>query len=216
MVEHHVEEHFDASRVHGLDEGLELRRFRTAPAVSREPGLRGEERQRLVPPQVEETCARDRIGGRGHVVLVEIHDGQQLDRRDAKPREVRNFLDQPGIGARRRHPRTGMPRESTHVQLVDYGRRKRRVRMFVGAPVEPVGVNDAGAADGAEIRRLAAAHGPLAPRLVTRDRAGVTDRAAYVSARSDAPDRSGRRRDSHTRDPPPGRGRTRATRRRCD
>ena len=113
VVEHHVEDHLDAGPVQGLDHVAELvHRAERVPAraVRR---VRGEERDRLVAPVV------DLPGGQSWASNCE--DRQQLDRGDAELLEVRDLLDQPGVGAARllADAGVGVAREPADVHLVD-------------------------------------------------------------------------------------------------
>ena len=128
VIEHHVENHFDAGPVQRLHQVAELvhRRehvgLRAVRAVRREPG------DRLVAPVV-------RAVGCG--LGVELLHRHQLDRLDAEVDEIRNLLDEPGVGAAlgRRDARVWVPREPGHVHLVDHRIDKRPLERRVALPV---------------------------------------------------------------------------------
>ena len=91
VVVDHVEDDLDAGAVQRLDHVPELveRAERVGPrAVA---GMGREERDRLVAPVVDQPRRR--------VLLVEGEHRQQLDGGDAEVLQVRDLLDQPGIGA---------------------------------------------------------------------------------------------------------------------
>ena len=93
--------------------------------------VRREERHRLVAPVVDATVPR-RDG-----LHVELENRQQLHRGHAQLLQVRNLLDQAGVGAPRgsRHARARVPGEPTHVHLVHHRPRRRGVQGQVAFPV---------------------------------------------------------------------------------
>ena len=119
--------------VHGLDQVLELGDD-LLDAPRGVVAVRGEERDRVVPPVVAQ-------GLLGQVVVVqELVHGHQLDRGDAQPLQV---LDD----GRVRHPRVGAPQVGRHlrvahgepldVALVQHGLVPGDAQRMVVAPLEP-------------------------------------------------------------------------------
>jgi hypothetical protein len=98
--------------------------------------VRREKRQGLVPPIVTEA--------RRTVLLVEGKDGEQLDRADAEISQVRDLLDQPGVGTALGRSDAGarMPGEPAAMHFVDDRLGKRPAERCVSFPVIGVGVND--------------------------------------------------------------------------
>ena len=91
--------------------------------------MRREERDRLVPPVVHAAGRR--------ILRIELEDGQQLDGGDAQVLEVRDLLDQPGIGAALpgRHAGAVVAGEAPHVELVDHGLGEGALERLVPFPV---------------------------------------------------------------------------------
>ena len=119
VVEHHVENDLDAGPVQRLDHVAELV-HRAERVLARAVRLvRREERDRRVAPVVD--LARRTVLG------VELEHRQQFDRGDAELLEVRNLLDQAGVGAARLLADAGarMAGEAADVHLVDDGARRR-------------------------------------------------------------------------------------------
>ena len=98
--------------------------------------MRREKRDRLIPPVVQASVRS--------VVRIELEHRQQLDSADAQRLQIRDFLDQPGIGAASAGFDAGarMPRESPHVQFVDDGLDKRAPERAVSLPVVARGIGD--------------------------------------------------------------------------
>ena len=130
VVEHHVEQDFEARLVQGVDHRLELGDLAALPAVAhggRVAVVRREEADRVVAPVVRQPPAeQERLG---HVL---VH-GQQLDGGDAQVFQVRDrgLVTQPGVGPAqlRRYARVAHS-EALDVDLVDH-----RVRVPVPGPV---------------------------------------------------------------------------------
>ena len=98
--------------------------------------MRGEERDRLVSPVVHASWRR--------VLGVELKHRQQLHRRDAEVHEVRDLLDQPGVGASLpgRDARARVAREAAHVKLVDQRLGERPIERRIALPVVGAGIGD--------------------------------------------------------------------------
>src|SRR5262249_39512801 len=71
------------------------------------------------------------------VLRVVLKHRQELDSGDAKALEIRDLLDQSGVGAARglRHARARMARETAHVHLVDDRSRGRTAEWRVFFPI---------------------------------------------------------------------------------
>ena len=136
MVVDNVQDDLDPGPVERLHQVPELvdRGLRAWPAGV--GAVRGKERHRLVAPVVGPAA--------GRVLGVELVHGQQLDRGDPEVDEVRDFLDEPGVGPadRRVHAAVGVGREPADVGLVDHGVRERPVQRPVALPVVRAEVND--------------------------------------------------------------------------
>ena len=133
VVVDHVEDDLDPRLVKGLDHGLELGHLLSRSSRRRQPGMRREEADRVVPPVVRELAVDELLVG-DRVVY-----GQELHRRDAKMAQVFD-------GAGRGQPRVRAPqgardlrvpgRESLDVQLVDDGLVPRRPGAAILSPPE--------------------------------------------------------------------------------
>jgi len=95
-------------------------------------GVRCEEGDGLVAPQVEQARAQQRVVAIG-VGLFEFVDGQQFDGGDAEVLKVGDLLGKAEIGARRGDAGGGVPREASDVHLVD----DRVFERAVQGPVVP-------------------------------------------------------------------------------
>jgi len=91
VVEDHVEDHLDAGAVQRLDHVAELVEHRQRPRRGGVAGMRREERHRRVAPVVRQPGRR--------VLRVELEHRHQLDGGDAQVDQVRDLVDQPGVGA---------------------------------------------------------------------------------------------------------------------
>ena len=131
-----VQDDLEARPVERLHEVPELvdRGLRARPAGV--GAVRGEEGHGLVAPVVR-AAARGFLG-------VELVHGQELDRRDPEVDEVRDLLDEPGVGPaeRRVHAAVGVGREPADVGLVDHGVGERPVQRPVALPVVRGEVHD--------------------------------------------------------------------------
>ena len=119
--------------------------------------MRREERDRLVAPVVHPER---------RILRVELEDRQQLDGGDSQLLQIRNLLDQPGVGPARRlgHPGARIPGEATNVQLVDDGLGERPAQRPVALPVIAAGVGD----DALHRRRGVAARPARGPAVEVR------------------------------------------------
>ena len=91
MVVDHVEDHLDPGLVQRLHHVPELVQRAERFLVGAEGGMGGEEGDGAVSPVVAKT--------EGGVVRVELENRQQLHRRDPEVLQVRDLVDQSGIGA---------------------------------------------------------------------------------------------------------------------
>jgi hypothetical protein len=145
------------ARVQRLDHVPEL--VEMGPDLGRHavPGLGGEVGERVVAPVVPERRAVDRAGPE-HLHLIEVEDGQQLDRRDPELGEVRDLLDDAGERARRVDLRRWIAGETPDVHLVDDRLVHRAAQRPVPLPVVRRGVDDDARM---EVARMSS--GPRAP-----------------------------------------------------
>ena len=129
VVEHDVENDFDARPVQRLDHVAELV-HRAERILARAVRLmRREERNRRIAPVVDLS--------RRAILRIELEHRQQLDRGDAELLEIRDLLDQAGKGAARllADAGTGMAGEAAHMHLVDDGLRGGPPQRRVAFPV---------------------------------------------------------------------------------
>ena len=129
VVEHDVEDDLDAGAVQRLDHVAELV-HRAERILARAVRLvRREERDRRVAPVVD--LARRAVLG------IELEHRQQLDGGDPELLEIRDLLDQAGVGAAGllADAGAGMAGEAAHVHLVDDGLRGRPAQRRVAFPV---------------------------------------------------------------------------------
>ena len=98
--------------------------------------MRSEKRNRGVAPVVD-FAWRSVLG-------VELKHRKQFHRRDPEILEIRNSLDQAGVGAARLliHAGTGMASEAAHVHLVDYGARGRQAQRSIALPIVRAWIDD--------------------------------------------------------------------------
>ena len=131
-----VEDHLQARRVQGTDHRLELAdRVARVAGAGGVPGVRGEEAEGVVAPEVPKAAALQvRLGD-------EVVDRQQLDRGDAERGQVLQDrrVREAGVGAAQVLGHVGvLHREPAQVQFVDDGVVPRRVRAVVVTPRERV------------------------------------------------------------------------------
>ena len=134
VIEHDVEDHLEARPVQRLHHVTELV-DRTQRISTRAVRLVGrEERDRLVAPVVDPV--RRALG-------VELEHRQQLHGRHPEVAEIRDLLDQAGVGAARllSDPRARMAREPAHVRLVHDCARGRPAQRRVPFPLVRVRVH---------------------------------------------------------------------------
>ena len=136
VVEDDVEDHLDAGAVQRLDHVAELVEHGERLAPRRVAGVRREPRDRRVAPVVGQP--------RRGVERVVLEHRQQLDRGHAERFQVRNLVDDAGVGAAppRGDARVRVRREAAHVHLVDHGLRERATQRCVAFPVVAVDVGD--------------------------------------------------------------------------
>ena len=131
-----VEDDLEPGTVERLDEIAELvgSAERIGPAAVR--SVRGEVGNRLVAPVVRPS------GGRGEP--IELEHRQQFDRADTKVDQVRDPLDEPGVGATPSvgHARVRVRGEAAHVRLVDDRVVERPIERAVALPVVRRQVDD--------------------------------------------------------------------------
>jgi hypothetical protein len=136
VVEDDVENHLDARAVQRLHHVAKFVK-RSERVGSRAVGLmRREERDRLVSPVVAPAAWR--------IVAVELEHGEELHGGDAQVAQVRDLLDDAGVGAASgvRHPGARMLREATHVHLVDHRTGERLPERPIALPVVRGGSGD--------------------------------------------------------------------------
>ena len=161
VVEHHVEYYLDIRLVQLLNERLELIGLHSEGPGRGIAGLRGEERDGVVAPEVEQPFAGLRVGVDVRE-FVEFEDRQELDAVDSEFAQVGYFLAQADEGSWGRHAGRLVAGEPAHVRLVDDQVLGRNTQWPVLLPVEVV-----------------AEH----PRPVGVDVGPVRLRAPYVSSR---------------------------------
>ena len=114
-----VEDHLDPGPMQRLHEPLELPHLLALRAGGGVAGVRGEEADRRVAPVVRQAAVLK------EVLVRDVVDRQQLDRRDAEIDEVgdRRLGGEARIGAAKIVPDARqLLREALHVELVDDGR----------------------------------------------------------------------------------------------
>ena len=129
VVEHDVENDLDSGPVQRLDH---IAKFvhRAKRILPRAVGLvRREERNRRIAPVIDFS--------RRAILGIELEDRQQFDGGDAELLQIRNLLDQTGIGAASLlgNAGTGMAGEAPHVHLVDDGPRGGPFQRRVAFPI---------------------------------------------------------------------------------
>ena len=130
VVEHHVEDHFQAGPVQRVHHRLELGDLAAGlagPDGGGVPVVRGEEADRVVAPVVRQPPRdQERLG---HVL---VH-GQQLDGGDAEVTQVRDggFVAQAGVGPAQRRGNVRM----AHGEALDVDLVQDRVRVAVPGPL---------------------------------------------------------------------------------
>ena len=133
VVVDHVEDHLDAGAVQRLDHALELAHLLALVAGRGVGGVRREEADRRVAPVVGQPL------GVQEVLVGDVVDGQELDRRDAQVLEVgdRVLAGEAGVGAAQVLADALAPhREALDVRLVDDGLVPRRAQRPVALPLE--------------------------------------------------------------------------------
>ena len=122
--------------VERLDEVPELLDRTQGVATRAVAGVGGEERDRRIPPVVDQA--------RRAILPIELEHGHELDRGDPEILEIRDLLDHSRVGAAqsRRDARAGVPREARHVHLVDHRGGEGPAEGGVALPVVSVGIHD--------------------------------------------------------------------------
>ena len=159
VIEHHVQDHFYAVVVEGLDQHLQLIVL-VGFLIGDIVGVGGKEAHRIIAPVVQELLAVHLPGVDG---LVEFEDGHQLHRVDPQLLQIGNLLHQAREGARIGDAGGGMVGEAAHMELIDDQVAHGAGGLRRIAPVEAV-LDDTGVVTAA----LAVAPDPLAG-----DEAGV-------------------------------------------
>src|SRR5271166_3708886 len=137
MVEHHIENDFDPSLVHRLDELFELAHLLAVGDIRRVGGVGREKRRWLVAPQVDQRFAGKGVYAIG-VGLLELVYRKEFDRGHTQLLEVWDFLDQAGESAWVGDARGRMARETAHVRFINDAINQRNVELLIASPVEMV------------------------------------------------------------------------------
>src|SRR4051812_2212961 len=117
MVENHIQDHFDARLVQGLDHGAELIGMRTDLGIDAISRMRREEGHGAVAPIVGETMA----SYLPYLGIVKFEDRLQFHRGYTQRLEVRNFLDYPQESSGMAHFGTGRAGEAADMHFIDDG-----------------------------------------------------------------------------------------------
>ena len=134
VVEDDVENDFEPGSVEGLHHIAELVNLAVVLGRSGQRRLRCGERDRVVTPEVGVFLAAVRVEERA-IAFVPLEDGHQFDGRDAEFLQVRNFLDESGVGAAPFDAAGGIAGEAANVDFVDHGVFERGAGRVVFAPV---------------------------------------------------------------------------------
>ena len=133
VVEHDVENHFDARPVQRPHHLLELAHLAARLLVDRVAAVGGKKGQRVVAPVGRPLRIRTET-----IVAEKLENRHQLHCRHAQRLQVRYLLDQPQVGARMTHPaRLGIG-ESANVHLVDHRLVQAAAQMAIALPIELV------------------------------------------------------------------------------
>ena len=137
MVEHHVEHDLNAILVQSFHQVLQLVHLHAETSRRGVGGLRCEEADVAVAPQVAKGLS---VNGRHELVLklVKLMDGHQLHTVDTQFLEIRNLLDNACKGAFVLHPRSSATGEVAHVHFIDDEVIDGRLQGQVFLPVEVV------------------------------------------------------------------------------
>ncbi len=135
VVEHHVQNHFYAVVVKGLDQHFQLCALMIVFIICDIGGVGGEKAHGIVAPVVQKLFAVHLSGGYG---LIELKDGHQLHRVDSQLFQIGDFFHQPGEGAAMGHTGGGMEGEAPDMQLIDDQVAHGAGGLGHGAPVEDV------------------------------------------------------------------------------
>ena len=133
MIEHHIENDFNAGRVQSFNHGF---KFLHLPAIHRVGGVGGFRRKqadRVVAPIILQRCTSVRIRA-GVIVFLEVANRQQFYRRDPQVPEVGNFFHETEKRAWMLDPGGWMARKSPHMEFVNNGVGERVAERLVGPP----------------------------------------------------------------------------------
>ena len=140
-----------------LDQALEFTHTGSRPLVRRVARLGREEVDRAVAPVVLHPVARAGIDVRV-LVLVELVEGKEFDRRYAKVREIGNLLAEAVVGAGVAHAGVPAGREALQVDLIDDAVAQGPVDWPVALPVKGLVVYDDALGELVEVAGLLQLH----------------------------------------------------------
>ena len=133
VVEHDVENHFDARPVQSPHHLLELADLAARLIADRVAAVGGEKGQRVVAPVIRPLRLLAET-----IVAGKLEHRHQFHRRHAQRLQVGYLLDQPQVGARMAHPARLGTGESANVQLVDHRLVQAAAQVAIALPIELV------------------------------------------------------------------------------
>ena len=131
MVEHHVEDHFDARPMQGQHGFLELADLAAGLASDGVAPMRREQRQRIVAPVVRPLARLAET-----VVDGKLEDRHQFDGRHAQRLQVGDFLDQSQVRAAMVDVARLVAGEAADVHFVNHGLVQAAAQVAIALPVE--------------------------------------------------------------------------------
>lgn len=135
VVEHDVEDDFDAGAVQRVNHRLQVVDGALRIAAVGVTAHRSEQRERVVTPIIPQRFSRVGIQ-HARSARGERLDGHELERRHSQRPEIGDLLDDAQILSGVTRAGGGMDGETAHVGLVDHGLAPRAAERFVALPVE--------------------------------------------------------------------------------
>ena len=175
MIEHHVQDHFDAGLVKGADHFLELHRLLAQTSRIAVGGFGRTEEHGIVSPVIPEQLICLRIPAR-HRSFIKLLHGHQLHRRHPKAFEIGNLFRQTSIGSRMVHTRLGMNGEAADMHLINDSPRPRM-------PGRPVSIPLVRLVDKNAFRHRAGIVQLAGNQILTRGRRAVSTRGCKIPRR---------------------------------
>src|SRR5262249_33039268 len=118
MIEHDIEKDFDSCRMKGSYHFAKLSYLTVFLSARRVGCLWRGEGDAVVTPEISQRFFRVGVA-KWTIGFIELMDGKELNRGDAKPFQIRDFLRKAAECARIRNARSGVAGKSPNMKFVD-------------------------------------------------------------------------------------------------